>query len=82
MSDSARMQRARRDARTLGYLLSKDGDTVDVIECSIHGSDCRVSRNEIAARHWRSHVEVYSGNLDEVESWLSAVDEAAGGDVA
>lgn len=84
MSEVNRLSRARRLARSKGYLLRKLPDTkspmdsIDVIECSIRGGECKASRYDMELGHWRSHFSVYSGDIDAIERWLGEREPAAG----
>ena len=77
MADTAQMKRARNLARDRGHLLTKlpdrfvPNDSVDVVECSVHGGECAATREDLDHGHWRSHSTVFSGDLGEVEAWLS-----------
>lgn len=81
MSDTSALKRARRTARAKGYLLHKlpdqlaPMDSVEVIECSIHGGDCHATGDQLDGGHWRSHFSVFSGDLEDVTDWLSVFED-------
>jgi len=81
MSETPQLRRTRRRARKAGYIVHKypdltvANDSMELVECGIHGGSCKADRYDMEHGHWRSHASVWSGNLDSIENFL-------GGDAA
>ncbi len=77
MSETPQLRRTRRRARKAGYIMHKypdltvANDSMELVECGIHGGRCKADRYDIKHGHWRSHTFVWSGNLDSIENFLS-----------